>query len=99
MQNLRCHVTGSTSTKTVAPAKPPAYCGDGKTPCVLGAKQMIAWNRTYMAPLVFFGLPRRVTLTSKPEADGNNVEVPDGISPGYNQKMGWTPGAQNDIFQ
>ncbi|KAI0842323.1 hypothetical protein F5Y06DRAFT_124659 [Hypoxylon sp. FL0890] len=77
MQNLRCHVTGSTSTKKVAPAKAPKYCGDGKTPCVPGAKQMIAWN----------------------QADGNNVEVPVGVSPGYNRGMGWVPGAQNDIFE
>ncbi|KAI0376862.1 hypothetical protein F5Y04DRAFT_292325 [Hypomontagnella monticulosa] len=76
MQNFKCHVTGSTSTKTVAPAKPPVYCGDGKTPCVTGAKQMVAWN----------------------QLDGNNVQVPDGVSPCYNEKMGWKSGAQNDIF-
>ncbi|KAI0155446.1 hypothetical protein GGR52DRAFT_205975 [Hypoxylon sp. FL1284] len=77
MQNLRCHVTGSTSSRTIAPARAPVYCEDGNTPCVAGAKQMIAWNQN----------------------DGNNVNMPDGVSPGYNQKMGWAPGAQNDIFQ
>ncbi|KAI1098482.1 hypothetical protein F4804DRAFT_350328 [Jackrogersella minutella] len=77
MQNLRCHVTGSTSTKTVAPAQAPVYCDGNGTPCVSGAKQMIAWN----------------------QADGNNVEVASGLYPGYNAKMGWAPGAQNDIFQ
>jgi hypothetical protein len=45
MQGFKCSVTGSTSAKTVAPAKPPIYCGDGKNKCVTGAKQMIAWNR------------------------------------------------------
>lgn len=95
MQNLRCHVTGSSSTKTVAAAQAPVFCGDGKTPCVAGAKQMIAWNRTCCLchPHVL-----RI-LTCCPEADGNNVEMPAGISPGYHPKMGWTPGAQNDIFQ
>jgi len=44
MQGFKCNVTGSTSTKTVAPAKPPTYCGDG-SPCVTGAKQMIAYNQ------------------------------------------------------
>ncbi|KAI1467749.1 uncharacterized protein F4812DRAFT_459038 [Daldinia caldariorum] len=77
MQNFKCRVTGSTSNRTLAPAKPPVYCADGTTPCVPGAKQMIAWN----------------------QAEGNNVETPAGVSPGYNQKMGWQPGAQNDIFQ
>ncbi|OTA89157.1 hypothetical protein M434DRAFT_34512 [Hypoxylon sp. CO27-5] len=76
MQNFRCHVTGSNSGKVVAPAKAPKYCGDDKTSCVPGAKQMIAWN----------------------QADGNNVQVPQGVSPGYNAKMGWSNGAQNDIF-
>ncbi|KAI1389249.1 uncharacterized protein F4822DRAFT_194273 [Hypoxylon trugodes] len=76
MQNFRCRVTGSTSTKTVAAAKSAVFCGDGKTPCIEGAKQMIAWN----------------------QIDGNNFEMPAGISPGYNEKMGWKAGAQNDIF-
>ncbi|KAI1077968.1 hypothetical protein F5B20DRAFT_582785 [Whalleya microplaca] len=77
MQNFRCHVTGSTSTKKVSAAKAPVYCGRGDTPCISGAKQMIAWN----------------------QRDGNNVETPDNISPGYNEKMGWNAGAQNDIFE
>lgn len=29
---------------------------------------------------------------------GNNIETADGISPGYNEKCGWTNGAQHDIF-
>jgi len=45
MQGFKCKVTNSTSTKTVSPAKPPVYCGDGKSQCVTGAKQMIAWNQ------------------------------------------------------
>ncbi|KAI0593011.1 hypothetical protein F4775DRAFT_53129 [Biscogniauxia sp. FL1348] len=77
MQNLKCHVTGSKSTKKLAAAKAPVLCTDSETPCVTGAKQMIAWN----------------------QADGNNVEMPAGISPGYNEKMGWEPGAQTDIFE
>jgi hypothetical protein len=32
------------------------------------------------------------------QATGNNVQVPNGASPGYNINMGWAPGAQNDIF-
>jgi hypothetical protein len=33
------------------------------------------------------------------ERDGNNVKLPANISPGYNEKMGYKNGAQNDIFQ
>ncbi|KAH8897803.1 hypothetical protein GQ53DRAFT_884649 [Thozetella sp. PMI_491] len=32
------------------------------------------------------------------QATGNNVVTPEGVSPGYNTGMGWSPGAQNDIF-
>ena len=32
------------------------------------------------------------------EKEGNNVETPNGASPGYNRGMGFAPGAQNDIF-
>jgi lytic polysaccharide monooxygenase AA14-like protein len=45
MQGFKCNVTDSTSNKTLAAAKPPVYCGDGKNECVTGAKQMMAWHR------------------------------------------------------
>jgi hypothetical protein len=32
------------------------------------------------------------------QLDGNNIETADGVSPGYNEKCGWTNGAQKDIF-
>jgi len=76
MANYRCHVTNTSSTKTLAQAKPPVWCGNDSSKCLSGAKQMIAWN----------------------QATGNNVQVPNGASPGYNRQMGWAPGAQNDIF-
>ncbi|KAM0448807.1 hypothetical protein ACHAPV_009443 [Trichoderma viride] len=77
MANYRCHVTGTSSTKKVAQAQVPVYCGNDSSKCLPGAKQMIAWN----------------------QATGNNVQVPNGASPAYGTNMGWTPGAQNDIFQ
>lgn len=45
MQNFRCHVTGTTSTKKVAAAKPAVLCADDQSKCTSGAKQMIVWNR------------------------------------------------------
>ena len=45
MQNYKCQVTGSTSTKKLSTPKPPVYCGDDSSKCVKGAKQMIAWHR------------------------------------------------------
>ena len=45
MQNHRCKVTGTTSTKTLATAQPPVWCRDDPAKCVSGAKQMLAWNR------------------------------------------------------
>jgi hypothetical protein len=37
-------------------------------------------------------------LVAMIEASGNNVEAPAGKTPTYNQRMGFLPGAQNDIF-
>ncbi|KAF4996308.1 hypothetical protein FGRMN_4559 [Fusarium graminum] len=45
MQNHRCKVTGSTSTKKLGKPKPPIYCRDNPTKCVPGPKQMMAWNQ------------------------------------------------------
>ncbi|KAL1979653.1 hypothetical protein VTN96DRAFT_5398 [Rasamsonia emersonii] len=45
MQGFKCNVTGSTSTKTLAPAQVPVYCGDDSSKCVQGAKQMLAFNQ------------------------------------------------------
>jgi hypothetical protein len=30
---------------------------------------------------------------------GNNIETPDGVSPGYNERCGFANGAQKDIFE
>lgn len=48
MQNHRCKVTGSTSTKKLGKPKPPVYCRDNPTKCVPGPKQMMAWNRKFI---------------------------------------------------
>jgi hypothetical protein len=46
MAGSKCQVTGATSTAPLAlPAKPPIYCGDDATKCVMGAKQMMVWNQ------------------------------------------------------
>ncbi|KAF5675834.1 proteophosphoglycan ppg4 [Fusarium heterosporum] len=45
MQNHRCKVTGSASTKKLGKTKPPVYCRDNPTECVPGPKQMMAWNQ------------------------------------------------------
>ncbi|KAH3296412.1 hypothetical protein KXW74_008633 [Aspergillus fumigatus] len=45
MAGYKCNVTGSTSSKKVAPAQVPVYCADDSSKCVKGAKQMIAFNQ------------------------------------------------------
>lgn len=96
MANYRCNVTNSVSTRKVAPAKPPVYCKDDQTKCVRGAKQMIAWNRMYISFPPKLQVQKILTLLA--EKTGNNINTPDGASPGYNEGCGWSPGAQNDIF-
>jgi hypothetical protein len=83
MGGYKCMVTGATATAPVAAPKPPVWCQDDSSNCTAGAKQMILWN----------------------QLDGNNVFV-SGVDdsgnrkhPGYNEKMGFANGAQNDIFE
>lgn len=33
------------------------------------------------------------------QAEGNNIETPQWVTPNYNQKCGWAEGAQKDIFE
>jgi hypothetical protein len=76
MQGHKCIVTGSSSKRKLAVAKPPVYCATDRSKCVKGAKQMIFYY----------------------QKDGNNVfNAPK--APLYNQVMGFSEGAQNDIFE
>ncbi|KAI5458749.1 hypothetical protein BGZ63DRAFT_492511 [Mariannaea sp. PMI_226] len=45
MQNHRCKVTGSTSTKKLGKPKAPVWCHQNPSKCVSGPKQMMAWNQ------------------------------------------------------
>lgn len=53
MANYKCHVTGSSSSRRLAPARAPVYCKNDQSKCVQGAKQMIAWNRTCLLKLYY----------------------------------------------
>ncbi|EJD40562.1 hypothetical protein AURDEDRAFT_170377 [Auricularia subglabra TFB-10046 SS5] len=84
MNAYRCQVTGaSSSARAVAPAQAPVWCESDQDKCVSGAKQMaVVWQK-----------------------DGNNIVLPGGLqkdntrpAPGYNSKLGFTAGAQTDIF-
>lgn len=79
----KCRVVNSTSTIPLAPPTPAVWCEGDPGSCTQGPKQIVVWN----------------------QLDGNNTFV-EGFdqsgqhkSPGYNLKMGFHPGAQNDIFQ
>ncbi|KAF8901889.1 hypothetical protein CPB84DRAFT_1708032 [Gymnopilus junonius] len=82
MLPYRCRVTRQPGDAAVAPGRPPVWCEDDQNKCVRGAKQMVFWN----------------------QLDGNNVVISgDDLSgrpksPGYNRKMGFSNGAQTDIF-
>ncbi|KAJ7290046.1 hypothetical protein C8J57DRAFT_336214 [Mycena rebaudengoi] len=82
MQGFKCKVVGRTGDAALAPAQPPVWCEDAPADCVRGARQMIFWN----------------------QLEGNNIEV-DGFdaagspkTPTYNEKLGFSNGAQPDIF-
>ncbi|KAF9465322.1 hypothetical protein BDZ94DRAFT_1254262 [Collybia nuda] len=82
MLGYKCKVTGMTGTAAVAPAKPASWCEDDPSKCTSGARQLIYWN----------------------QLEGNNIEVSgtdlagDPRSPAYNTKLGFSNGAQTDIF-
>ncbi|KIM35038.1 hypothetical protein M413DRAFT_449921 [Hebeloma cylindrosporum] len=78
----RCRVVGHTGDAAVAPGVPPVWCEDDKSKCVSGPKQMVFYN----------------------QLEGNNVQVSgydlagQPRAPTYNSKMGFSNGAQTDIF-
>ncbi|KZV88442.1 hypothetical protein EXIGLDRAFT_772722 [Exidia glandulosa HHB12029] len=81
---FKCKVTGAKLTATpLGKPKVPVWCQSNQKACVKGPKQMVIQY----------------------QASGNNVVLPPGMqaeggwpSPGYNSKMGFTAGAQTDIF-
>ena len=83
MVGYNCRITNVKPTaRTLAPAKTPVWCEGEPDKCVKGAKGMIVFS----------------------QKEGNNIDI-DGVqldgawkSPGYNEKTGFTDGAQNDIF-
>ncbi|KAJ2924699.1 hypothetical protein H1R20_g12389, partial [Candolleomyces eurysporus] len=81
-QAFRCRVTNSRSNTPLATPQPPKWCEGNPGACTKGAKQMIYWN----------------------QLEGNNIQVDgrdaagDFKSPGYNEKVGFADGPQNDIF-
>ncbi|KAF5320701.1 hypothetical protein D9619_002173 [Psilocybe cf. subviscida] len=83
MQPFRCKVVGDTGNAAVRPGVPPVWCEDDPSKCIVGPKQMIFFN----------------------QLEGNNVQVDgfdlsgDNRHPTYNNKMGFSSGAQTDIFQ
>ncbi|KAF5377935.1 hypothetical protein D9615_006711 [Tricholomella constricta] len=82
MLPYRCKVTGWTGNAAVAPGSPPTWCEDDQSKCTKGPKQMVYWN----------------------QLEGNNIEVSgedlsgEPRSPAYNAKLGFSNGAQTDIF-
>jgi len=86
MTGYRCQVTNVKSTaRPIAKPRAPVWCENEPGNCVQGAKKMV---------IAFQAEGNTVTLPPAPfkQADG------DWLSPGYNHKMGFEAGAQNDIF-
>lgn len=90
MAGYKCTVTGSNSTKQVAPAQAPVYCADDESKCVAGAKQMIVFQRKPSSTLSHRFSARANLIQT--EESGNNVEVSDGSTPMYNEVCGFENG-------
>ncbi|KZV97738.1 hypothetical protein EXIGLDRAFT_729851 [Exidia glandulosa HHB12029] len=86
MTGFKCKVTNARpDAPAIAPPQTPQWCEDDESKCVKGAKKMIIWHQDPSINNVD-------TENQPPQKDGQ------ARSPGYNMKMGFQPGAQNDIF-
>ncbi|KAH7096951.1 hypothetical protein BKA62DRAFT_662307 [Auriculariales sp. MPI-PUGE-AT-0066] len=86
MNGMKCKVTGARSdAPKVAQAQKAKWCEGKQDDCVKGAKGITIYNQQ---PDI-----NTVDLQGIYQADGQEA------SPGYNEKMGFAPGAQNDIFE
>ncbi|KZV97742.1 hypothetical protein EXIGLDRAFT_729854 [Exidia glandulosa HHB12029] len=88
MTGFKCKVTNARpDAPAIAPPQTPQWCEDDESKCVKGAKKMIIWNQD-------------PSINNVDTYTGNQPPQKDGQarSPGYNMKMGFQPGAQNDIF-
>jgi hypothetical protein len=72
----KCMVTGATSTKSLAPAKPAVWCENDESNCTPGAKQMIFWHQLEGNNI---------------EVEGQDA-AGDNKSPAYNEKLGFKTG-------
>lgn len=86
MNAFRCRVTGARpDAPKLAKPVPAKWCEGKPDDCVKGAKQITIYHQQ----------PEINTV------DIDNIQQADGhwASPGYNEKTGFYPGAQNDIFE
>jgi hypothetical protein len=77
MIGFKCRVVGATSELPLGVARPPVWCEDDRSKCVVGAKQMIYWHQAER---------NNIEVEGK-DLSGNRR------SPGYNQKLGFKDGA------
>ncbi|KAF9005326.1 hypothetical protein BDZ89DRAFT_598361 [Hymenopellis radicata] len=82
MHPYRCKVTGATATTAVGTPQDAQWCEDNSADCVTGPKKFIVMNQNEGNTISLFGY----------QLNGQEK------SPGYNNKMGFSAGAQNDIF-
>ncbi|TRM55585.1 hypothetical protein BD626DRAFT_48348 [Schizophyllum amplum] len=86
MDGFKCRVTNATGTNQLGAPQPPVYCGEDAAPYETSV------------PACIQGPKKMIVWGQDPSI--NNVVVPanSGVSPGYNERSGFEPGAQNDIF-
>lgn len=86
MTGFKCQVTNARpDAPAIAPPQTPVWCEDDESKCVQGAKRMVIWHQDP-------SINNIETDGQPPQKDGQ------ARSPGYNMKLGFRPGAQNDIF-
>ncbi|KAH7096963.1 hypothetical protein BKA62DRAFT_717982 [Auriculariales sp. MPI-PUGE-AT-0066] len=86
MNAIRCRVTGARpDAPKIAKPVPAKWCENKPEDCVTGAKTITIWHQHKDIDTI--------DLDGVIQAEGNWA------TPSYNEKMGFHPGAQNDIFE
>ncbi|KAF8913300.1 hypothetical protein CPB85DRAFT_1434153 [Mucidula mucida] len=82
MHPYRCKVTGATATTAIGTPQAAQWCEDNSADCVTGPKKFIVMNQNEGNTISLAGY----------QLNGQEK------SAGYNEKLGFAAGAQNDIF-
>ncbi|KAL1665240.1 hypothetical protein GGF50DRAFT_88117 [Schizophyllum commune] len=85
MDGFKCRVTNASANKQLGKPQAPVYCGQDAAPYEPSVPACVEG-------------PKQMVVWGQDGIDNIGVPANSGLSPGYNERSGFHPGAQNDIF-